>query len=128
METYEHQVCWSFADGASCITGGTTLTELPGRLFLLTFAYEIEGVEHTITIKFDDVQSYKCSFKYSCTVKQICSAYEQLIELEQSEWLQMAQSRLNEQELHHYMIFFDGDEVCYEFICGGFSLEEAPTK
>ena len=70
---------------------------------------------------FSDIHAICVTFHRACSEDMI-SAYDQLIQLDSSDWLREVKKRVSSaggdaKSLNHYRIYLD-DGPCYEFICG----------
>jgi hypothetical protein len=70
---------------------------------------------------FGDVYAMNVTYHHACSEEMI-KAYDQLVEIADSEWLRAIQERVATSggqagELRHYRIYLD-DGPCYEFISG----------
>ena len=115
------KIIYSLPFPSSSLLKGISIEILPKRKCLLRGEYEDEeGYIHNISLSFEGVEAYKCTYITSCNESVISSAYDQLIDCEETEWLNEILSTGNhsklDKKLRHYMIFFD-DGPCYEIIC-----------
>jgi hypothetical protein len=135
------QTLWKLPVPATALIKEPTFTILPKRTCALSFL--IEGEETAgeieasfnfveISLVFEGVESFKCTYRSSATVEMIHLAYGKLVDLEQSEWLtailtiQKQNKHLPLQDLRHLMIYFD-DGPCYEIICSKFTESRRKT-
>lgn len=120
------KIVYSLQFPSSSLLKGMSLEILPKRKCLLKGQYEDEdGYIHNISLSFEEVEAYKCTYITSCKETVISSAYDKLVDCEDTDWLKEIFSTGNhgksDKKLRHYMIFFD-DGPCYEIICTTFKL------
>jgi hypothetical protein len=86
----------------------------------IRFTYQNDGVKHQGGIEFSRVAASRTRAERCCKVWHIEGAYDTLVEVEDSPWVEeiradtAAQWR-NEWEMHHYMIYLDS-VGCFELI------------
>jgi hypothetical protein len=121
------QTLWKLPVPATALVEGPTFTVLPKRACAISFLIEGENDKNSeISLVFEGVEAFKCTYYSSCTTEMINTAYGKLVELQQSAWLTdiliIFQGKKNFQprDLHHLMIYFD-DGPCYEIICSKFT-------
>jgi hypothetical protein len=107
---------------------GVTFKILPRRTCVLSFTYEgASGAWETSELRFDEVAAFKCTFQPALTAEMIESAYDKLVDMGSSSWLDEAnRARVPEGAgtvLRHLRICFD-DGPCYEFLCPRFELRK----
>src|SRR2546426_2236659 len=95
-----------------------------GRTCLLTCLFEPDGSDGS-RVTFEGVESYRATFDTACTVEMIRAAYDRIVDLGATSWLDEVAVRLSQRSadksgLQHLMIYFD-DGPCYEFVCRSFS-------
>lgn len=101
---------------------------LLGRTCALTFECEDSDDKMvSISLLFEGVEAFKCTYYYACTVEMIETAYDKVVDVSSSSWLtdiktQLIRSERSTSDLRHLMIYFD-DGPCYEFICRAFRAE-----
>jgi len=100
--------------------------EMGGHRCLLACHYSADGSD-AVNLVFDGVESYKATFDKACTVEMIRAAYDRVVDLGATAWLDEVSSELSQHGadrsgLQHLMIYFD-DGPCYEFVCRSFSAE-----
>jgi hypothetical protein len=86
----------------------------------IRFSYEKDGVEYQSGIEFRCVLAMRKRAERCCTGWHIEGAYDILVEVESSPWVQEMRADTKRQwrdkwETHHYMIYFDG-VGCFEAI------------
>jgi hypothetical protein len=101
-------------------TGFTTEAYYDGQAEAIRFSYEKEGAPFQSGIKFSRVAAYRERAERCCTAWHIEEAYDTLVEVEGSPWVD--EIREDTQELwrdtwamHHYMIYLDSTG-CLEVI------------
>ncbi|MCM3870993.1 MAG: hypothetical protein ND895_09915 [Pyrinomonadaceae bacterium] len=128
---------WTLPVPSTAILQGVKFEQLLGRNCALTFDYEGNDDEIVhVQLTFEDVEAYKCTYLYACTVELIGTAYDKVVDVGSSEWLTAIRQQLvsygrdvlvsfghNIDGLKHLMIFFD-DGPCYEFVCRALRVEE----
>lgn len=83
-----------------------------------------------VDLIFDRIEAFKCTYYRAITAEQVEAAYDCVVSLGQTVWLQEISAVLKTRAedysyLRHLMIYFD-DGPCYEFICGDFRVELIP--
>jgi hypothetical protein len=91
----------------------------------IRFGYEKDGVEHRGGIKFDNVLAVRTRSERCCKVQHIEGAYDNLVEIEGSPWVEEMQADTQEMwrnkwEMHHYMIYLDS-VGCFEVIANSWA-------
>ena len=86
----------------------------------IRFGYKKEGIEHQGGIKFDHVLAVRTRSERCCTAWHIEGAYDTLVEVEGSPWVDEMRADTSEQwrnkwAMHHYMIYLDS-VGCFEVI------------
>lgn len=75
--------------------------------------------EQAESFSFDGVEAVRITYHRACSEEMI-RAYDQLVEIEDSEWLVEVRSRVRAEgpkaPVRHLRIYFD-DGPCYEFLC-----------
>lgn len=113
---------------SSALTRGPSLTSLLKRECELSFYVEADDGDQKSGILFTGVEAYKCTHTTARSVEMINTAYDKLVRLDGSPWLEevtansvsyYARRQATPKELQHLMISFD-DGPCYEVICTGF--------
>jgi hypothetical protein len=117
---------WQTPAPSSGFLEGVSLKVLPKRVCTLAFRYEgTEGRLDSCELRFAGVEAFKCTYLTSLTVEMIESAYDKLIDVGSSQWLDEAITAANRRgtmpSLKHLRICFD-DGPCYEFLCTGFEI------
>src|SRR5262245_54908170 len=120
---------WQTPSPSSSFLEGVTFKLLPRRTCVLSFAYErASGGWETSELRFHEVVAFKCTFQPALTAEMIESAYDKLVDIGRSTWLDEAhQVRMPEGGgalLRHLRICFD-DGPCYEFLCPRFEVTTA---
>ena len=131
-ESFMNRTLWKMPVPATGLIRGSNFKELPGRKCEIAFSIEAEdGSEKWLTLLFDGVEVYKCTYLTSLSsVPQDLrtEAYGRVVTVKNSDWLdkvnecyQNYHSRRTTKpmELQHLTICFD-DGPCYEFICTNF--------
>jgi len=126
-----NQIVWKLPVPSTALLQGCVFQKLLRRTCALTCEYEgDEGRVVSLTLLFDGVEAFKCTYYRACTVEMIRSAYDKVVDVGSSEWLSAVRDQLatyvgqNVDELKHLMIYLD-DGPCYEFICRTFRVEES---
>jgi hypothetical protein len=78
-----------------------------------------------LNLEFEEVEAYKCTY-YSATETSMLEAYDRLVDLGSSEWLQVIAANVHARGgaaagLSHLMIMFD-DGPCYEIVCRSYRV------
>lgn len=86
----------------------------------IRFAYSKEGTRYQGGIKFNHVSAVLLRSERCCTKWHIEGAYDTLVEVEDSSWVQEVRADTGELwrdkwAMHHYMIYLDG-AGCFEII------------
>jgi hypothetical protein len=126
MESKMSEILWKIPVPATALINDPMFSQLPKHQCSLSFEIEDEeneGIE-LITLLFDGVEAFRCTYLAGLTMEMVNTAYGKLVNLYKTDWLQQIQQTSNErgrpfQELMHMMICFD-DGPCYEFICRNF--------
>lgn len=118
---------WQLPVPASALLSGPEFAELPRRICELKLSIEgDDGSPCVLTLRFDAVEAYKCTFLTSCTAEMFNLAYGKLVSLD-GNWLDEVRragkkDQANIAALQHLMITFD-DGPCYEIICRSWSVD-----
>ena len=86
----------------------------------IRFGYKKDGVEYQGAIEFKIVRAVRTRAEPCCTAWHIEGAYDTLVEIEDSPWVDEVRADTNVQwrdkwETHHYMIYLDS-AGCFEVI------------
>ena len=86
----------------------------------IRFGYEKDGVTHQGGIKFSKVAAVRKRAERCCKSWHIDGAYDTLVEVEDSPWVEEIRADTQEQwrdkwQMHHYMIYLDS-VGCFELI------------
>ena len=102
-------VLWAMPVPVTALFCGARFSVLQKRMCSLTFNFEGDDCEpQEITLVFDGIEVFKCTFMTSCTAEMFDLAYGKVVDLGRS-------------DLKHLMITLD-DGPCYEFICQKFRV------
>jgi hypothetical protein len=119
---------WQLPVAASALLHSPEFVVLARRECALKLLIEDEdGTPKAITLQFAGVESYKCTYRTSCTASMFDLAYGKLVSLD-STWLDELRNvgRTNQatiNALQHLMITFD-DGPCYEIICRSWNIND----
>ena len=109
-------------------TSFTTEAYLDGQGITPTihFGYEKNGVEHHGGLKFSRVLAARTRAERCCKSWHIEGAYDTLVEVEGSPWVDEMRADTAEQwqhkwEMHHYMIYLDS-AGCFEVIAESWAV------
>lgn len=96
--------------GLSAYTDDVAFTDFGGDAEL-KFSYERDGSLHAGALRFHHVRAYRFRNEHYCTVWHIEGAYDTLVEVEQSDWIDELVA--TEQggwawRVRHFLIFIDG--------------------
>jgi hypothetical protein len=85
----------------------------------IRFRYVRDGVEYCSGISFGGVLTFRHRTERACQEWHIEGAYDTLVEVENSPWVEKMRAQTPERwrhewEMHHYLIYLDGG--CFEFI------------
>jgi hypothetical protein len=123
------QELWKLPVPATGLVHGPRFVDLPKRNCAISFSIEgADGSDKEISLVFEEIEVYKCTYHSACTSEMVSTAYGKLIDLQQSDWLTEVltirgrKKHLEPRDLHHLMICFD-DGPCYEFICSKFTVK-----
>jgi len=91
-----------------------------GTLPAIRFAYQKDGVKHQGGIEFSRVLAVCTRTERCCTSWHVEGAYDTLVEIEGSPWVEEVRADTTEQwrdkwKMHHYMISLDS-VGCFELI------------
>jgi hypothetical protein len=97
-----------------------------GGRFAIRFGYERDGREYLAGIIFSNVAAVRTRAERCCKLQQIESSYDELIELEDSQWVMEVRADMEELwrdkwETKHFMIYIDS-AGCYEVIAAGWTV------
>jgi hypothetical protein len=111
--------CYTIPEPSTAMYSEVKL-DYPGGKLILRFDYDRDGLIYRSGLQFYRVLAHRHRADIFCTAWHIKDAYDTLVEIEESSWLNelktSAPDDWNEAEkLHHYMIYFDGSG-CYEII------------
>ncbi|HEX3436999.1 MAG TPA: hypothetical protein VHT24_09545 [Pseudacidobacterium sp.] len=95
----------------------------------IRFGYDKDGAKYLGGIKFNKVSAVRTRVERCCTAWHIESAYDTLIEIEGSLWVEeiradTAEQWRNKWEVHHYMIYLDS-AGCFEVIAESWAILES---
>ncbi len=120
---------WALPVPSTALLLGASFEKLLGRTCALEFEYEDEedNIAH-VKLIFEGVEAFKCTYLFACTVEMIRTAYDHVVDLGSSEWLEAVRKQIrsngqDSQELRHLMIYFDNGP-CYEFICRDLKIDQ----
>ncbi len=130
-----NDILWQLSVPVTGLVRGPSFKILPKRQCEISFSIEAEdGGEKWLSLLFDDVEAYKCTYLTSLgSIAQDLrtEAYGKLIAIKDSRWLAEVKESHQEyykrmptkpKELQHLAICFD-DGPFYEIICHGFKSE-----
>ncbi len=112
---------WRLPVPASALLQSPEFIVLPRRECELRLSIEgDDGSPSFLALRFSTVESFKCTFRSSCTAEMFNLAYGRLVSLDSS-WLEEVRKTGKRDQaaieaLQHLMITFD-DGPCYEIIC-----------
>lgn len=107
--------------------GEFSLVDHEGRTCVLLCYWEALAA-NAIAIIFKSLQAYRCTYDEACSLDQFRTGTDQLIDMGVTSWLkEIRESVADGEALRHMMICLE-DGPCYEFICTGFEIEEAPPE
>jgi hypothetical protein len=118
---------WTLPVPATALVEGPTFAALPKRQCEISFYIEgNDGASTKLSLLFERVEAFKCTYLTSCTAEMFNAAYGKLVRLGATPWLSELlktynSSALAPKTLQHLMICFD-DGPCYEIICIGYSV------
>lgn len=125
------EVLWEMPAPATALMQEPVFAARMGRACELLFSYcDEEGIEKNVTLTFEGVESYKCTYMTSLDAVLIRVAYGKLVKLDKSDWLDEVVVRYNSycksaklplKSLSHLAICFD-DGPSYEVICVDFTM------
>ncbi|WP_139350274.1 hypothetical protein [Rhodanobacter sp. C03] len=120
---------WKLPVAATALLADPTFVILPMRQCEIFFCIEgSDGAPVKISLIFDGVEAFRCTYLTSCSAEMFSSAYGKLVSLKVTPWLiellkTHENSKRPSKDFKHMMICFD-DGPCYEFICLSFSVNE----
>jgi hypothetical protein len=115
------KVIWKLRVPSTSLVDSPELQVLPRRCYVLRLLTE-EEAENIITLTFDDVIAYRCTYDWGCNATVISEAYDKLVDYGNTQWLgeiaEVVRGRSDSlsRTLKHVGIYFD-DGPHYEFIC-----------
>jgi hypothetical protein len=91
----------------------------------IRFSYFNDGAKRDGGLKFERACATRTRAERCCTAWHIDGAYDTLVEIEDSPWVDEVRSDMNPQwrdkwEMHHYMIYLDS-AGCFEIIAASWS-------
>jgi len=91
----------------------------------IRFSYKKDGVEYRTGIAFSRVLAFRKRAERCCKAWHIEGAYDTLVEVENSSWVEEMRADTNEQwrnkwAMHHYLIYLDS-VGCFEAIAESWS-------
>ena len=112
----------------SSARSGSRLQPVRGRDCALDIVVSNESVEK---IRFIGVEAYKVSYMFTAQLPEEVDAYDRLVDLGRTEWLEAVTQSLKRHgtdttELRHLAIELD-DGPTYEVLCRGFHAEVGTT-
>jgi len=121
------EVLYKLPFPSSSRTTGPNLTALPRRQCEISYYVESEGGDQKVSLLFEGVEAYRCTYMSACSPEAITRTYDQLVRFDGSTWLAKVASsydlyhrgKQDARRLSHLAIYFD-DGPCYEIICTGF--------
>lgn len=117
---------WKMRVPVSALIKGPVFTALPKRECEISFHIEGQnGEPKKISLLFNRVEAYRCTYLTSCSAEMFKSAYGKLVSLGINPWLSELLTSYRKavqqpNDLQHLMICFDGP--CYEIICVGHTV------
>ena len=91
----------------------------------IRFDFLKEGAVHRGGIRFDGILAVKMRTERSCNVWHVKDAYDTLVEIEGSPWVEEIRADTNERwrgtEMHHYLIYLDSSGA-FEVVAEGWSI------
>lgn len=92
----------------------------------IRFGYTTDGVHHRGGIEFSHVLATRTRAERCCQLSHIEGAYDTLVEIENSPWVEEMRADVNEMwrnkwEMHHYMIYLDS-AGCFEIIAESWAV------
>jgi hypothetical protein len=121
---------WTLPVPSTALLKDASFEVLLGRNCALKFEYEDEEDNIAqVKLLLQGVEAFKCTYLFACTVGMITTAYDKVVDLGTSEWLDSIRKQVRNndhdaKELKHLMIYFD-DGPCYEFVCRAFNIEQS---
>lgn len=119
-------ILWKIPVPATALINDPLFSQLSKRQCSLSFGIEDDENDSLklITLLFEGVEAFRCTYLTGLTVEMINTAYGKLVDLDETGWLKEIKQLSKEKGkpphgLTHMMICFD-DGPCYEFICSGF--------
>jgi hypothetical protein len=94
--------------------------------YQLSMTYARGEEDITVRLAFLRISAFKATFHHACNADMIKWAYDQLVDLGSTEWLNEISRQIASRErvapsLRHLMICFD-DGPCFEFLCDSYSI------
>jgi hypothetical protein len=114
---------------ATSLYRGPFFCSLPKRRCEISFEIEEDGgALSKVTLVFDGVEAYRCTYLSSLSANVIKAAYGKLVQVDESPWVAEISQVYDKggrtsKDLKHLMICFD-DGPCFEFICLEFSVKD----
>src|SRR5579859_4815528 len=104
--TAVHFVKFEALDGRACRLS----------LSLIALAEDGRDVLQHYRLRFEGVESYRCTYLTSLNIDMIKNAYGRLVDLGRTAWVHELATRSESADVTHLMICFD-DGPCYEIAC-----------
>jgi hypothetical protein len=121
-----NETLWKLPVPASALIRAPTFLAMGQRRCKLTCYIEADSGEKEISLLFEGVEAFKCTYLTSCTPSMMNVAYGKLVKLETTPWLEKVMKLHSNtpgatKDLKHLIICFD-DGPCYEIICSGITV------
>lgn len=122
--TYMNDILWKLPVPATALLR-QIFEALQKRRCELSVYFEGPSGQQRISLVFEGVEAYKCTYLTSCTADMFNTAYGKLVNLGSTPWLKellrarAPNSSQVSDDLQHLMICFD-DGPCYEIVCLNF--------
>ena len=126
----ESSKLWKLPASSTDLIDGPHLAELSKRHVRIWFRYDDDGETLNSEILFEGVEAFKCTYMTSVAVNLINVAYNKLVDMGKTTWLDdvmlinseyIKHTGQNLPTLRHLAIYFD-DGPCYEVVCKTFKI------
>jgi hypothetical protein len=102
------------------------LLEQRGSGLALRFQYDDEGVKRGAVLEFEGVRAHRHLAEGVCSAWHVEEAFDTIVDVRGSPWLEELEVVAYERgqppgELHHFMVYIDGDG-CYEVVARSWRL------
>ena len=131
---WDNKLIFKLPVASTFLFQGPKLVELPRRNYALVCEFESDNVSNVerLVLFFEQTEAVRVTFHNSCDSYLIQNAYDRVINLGKTEWLQEIRRRNAHDEkllegLKHFALYVD-DGPTFEFVCAGFQTETRQVR